>query len=70
MQCVLDVEDCLVPDMYLTCQQDLADFWLYDIAQRAWQQLSCDTERDGGPCGRSCHKICFDSVRKQVRVAV
>lgn len=50
----------------MTLQRDLADFWCYSIAENRWTCLSRDTSRDGGPCARSCHKLCFDEERQQV----
>ena len=45
--------------------KDLGDFWRYSIAENRWEQLSADTEADGGPDARSCHKVVLD-VDKQV----
>ena len=45
---------------------DLADFWMFDINQKSWRMISRDTEPDGGPCARSCHKICLDHKRKLI----
>ena len=41
-------------------RSNLADFWVYSIADRRWRIISHDTAKDGGPCGRSCHKMVFD----------
>lgn len=40
--------------------QDLADFWRFEVDRSVWVCLSHDTELDGGPSARSCHKICID----------
>ncbi|KAI7900702.1 Muskelin N-terminus-domain-containing protein [Cokeromyces recurvatus] len=48
--------------------QDLSDFWYYDIRQNQWHLISMNTENQGGPSPRSCHKICFDSVSKSIYV--
>ncbi|KAL1924690.1 uncharacterized protein VTP21DRAFT_4344 [Calcarisporiella thermophila] len=48
--------------------EDLADFWVYDIQERTWFQISYDTREQGGPSPRSCHKLCLDPVRKQIYV--
>lgn len=45
---------------------DLADFWMFDINQKSWRMISRDTEQDGGPCARSCHKLCLDHKRKLI----
>ena len=45
---------------------DLADFWMFDINQQSWKMISRDTEQDGGPCARSCHKLCLDYKRKLI----
>jgi len=41
--------------------RDLSDFWRYDIEFDRWVLLSTDTQADGGPPGRSCHKMVLDS---------
>ncbi|CAG0889290.1 unnamed protein product [Darwinula stevensoni] len=46
--------------------QDLSDFWAYSIPDKSWICLSRDTEADGGPSPRSCHKVCLDPERKQI----
>ena len=46
--------------------EDLADFWMFNICNKTWQLLSSDTEQDGGPCARSCHKMCLDHKRKLI----
>lgn len=40
--------------------KDLSDFWRYEVDRSMWVCLSRDTENDGGPSARSCHKICID----------
>ena len=45
---------------------DLADFWMFDIKNKIWRMISRDTEQDGGPCARSCHKLCLDHQRKLI----
>lgn len=45
---------------------DLADFWMFDINRKSWKLMSRDTELDGGPCARSCHKMCLDHKRKLI----
>ncbi|GJJ76870.1 muskelin [Entomortierella parvispora] len=39
--------------------RDLADFWAYHIPTQKWILISSDTALQGGPSGRSCHKICY-----------
>jgi hypothetical protein len=46
--------------------KDLADLWCYDIQGKQWNCLSMNTERDGGPSARSCHKMCIDCVNKKI----
>lgn len=45
---------------------DLADLWSYHIPSHTWSCISRDTEKDGGPSARSCHKMCMDYERKQI----
>lgn len=45
---------------------DLADFWVYSVETGQWLCLSRNTELDGGPCARSCHKMCLDKDRKLI----
>lgn len=40
--------------------RDLDDFWSYNISGNKWKLLSSDTEADGGPSPRSCHKMVLD----------
>ncbi|KAI9335165.1 Muskelin N-terminus-domain-containing protein [Zopfochytrium polystomum] len=49
-------------------ETELADFWFYDINSSEWNLISMDTKKDGGPEGRSCHKICFDPSSKSIYV--
>ena len=46
--------------------RDLADFWAFDISSGKWRLLSLNTEADGGPTPRSCHKMVFDSKTRQI----
>lgn len=46
--------------------QDLSDLWSYNIPTGEWQCLSQDTELEGGPSRRSCHKMCIDPERKTI----
>lgn len=41
--------------------RDLGDFWSYHILTNKWTLISANTEEDGGPSARSCHKMVFDS---------
>ncbi|KAJ0015348.1 hypothetical protein NQD34_008968 [Periophthalmus magnuspinnatus] len=45
--------------------QDLADFWAYSVS-RTSGAASPETPRRSGPSARSCHKMCIDSVRRQI----
>ena len=45
---------------------DLSDFWVYTVDTAQWSCLSRNTELDGGPCARSCHKMCLDKERKLI----
>lgn len=45
---------------------DLSDFWVYHVETGQWLCLSRNTELDGGPCARSCHKMCLDKDRKLI----
>lgn len=46
--------------------QDLADLWSYQTSTGLWTCLSRDTEAEGGPSARSCHKMCLDPERKKI----
>lgn len=46
--------------------QDLADLWAYHGPSSQWTCLSKNTEDEGGPSARSCHKMCIDHERKQI----
>lgn len=48
--------------------QNLSDFWEYDENTNQWTCLSTDTSKDGGPSPRSCHKMAFDSINKQIYI--
>jgi len=48
--------------------QNLADFWEYDESTEEWTCISRDTSKDGGPSPRSCHRIAFDSINKQIYI--
>jgi len=49
-------------------RQDLADFWAYDIPTNKWTLISGNTEKDGGPPARSCHKMLLNPGYKQLFV--
>ncbi|ORZ15828.1 Muskelin N-terminus-domain-containing protein [Absidia repens] len=49
-------------------QQDLSDFWCYDIQMDQWKLLCADTMQHGGPSPRSCHKISFDAKSRSIFV--
>ncbi|KAK6643717.1 hypothetical protein RUM43_005227 [Polyplax serrata] len=46
--------------------QDMSDFWSYHVPSCKWNLISRDTEAEGGPSSRSCHKICIDPERRQI----
>ena len=46
--------------------RDLADFWAFDVTNNKWKLLSLDTENDGGPSPRSCHKMVFDPKTRHI----
>ncbi|KAL0278114.1 UNVERIFIED_CONTAM: hypothetical protein PYX00_000022 [Menopon gallinae] len=46
--------------------QDMNDFWSYHIPSHKWTLISRNTEADGGPSPRSCHKLCLDPERRQI----
>jgi len=48
--------------------RDLSDFWVYTVATGGWTLLSGDTEGEGGPPPRSCHKMVLDPVYRQIFV--
>lgn len=42
-------------------QQNLDDFWVYDVQKDTWRMLSMATSRENnGPGPRACHKMVFD----------
>ncbi|XP_049964033.1 muskelin isoform X1 [Schistocerca serialis cubense] len=46
--------------------QDLSDLWTYHVPSRKWTLISKDTEAEGGPSARSCHKVCLDPEQRQI----
>lgn len=46
--------------------QDLSDLWAYNVPLKQWHLISRDTEAEGGPSARSCHKMCLDPERRQI----
>lgn len=46
--------------------QDLNDLWSYHVPSNTWTLLSNNTEEDGGPSPRSCHKMCLDQDHRQL----
>ncbi|CAB3372834.1 Hypothetical predicted protein [Cloeon dipterum] len=46
--------------------QDLSDLWQYHIPSCSWKKLSTNTEAEGGPSARSCHKMCLDTEGRQI----
>ncbi|GAB6029244.1 Muskelin 1, intracellular mediator containing kelch motif [Chamberlinius hualienensis] len=47
-------------------EKDLNDLWAYFIPSGQWVCLSKDTEHEGGPSPRSCHKMCLDPEKRQI----
>ncbi|XP_068714480.1 muskelin-like isoform X2 [Montipora foliosa] len=45
---------------------DLSDFWSFSVESGHWSCLSSNTEEDGGPSARSCHKMCLDGRKKLI----
>ncbi|EGD77325.1 hypothetical protein PTSG_08419 [Salpingoeca rosetta] len=43
---------------------ELGDLWRYWIDENRWQCISDDALADGGPCARSCHRMCIDKDKK------
>ncbi|KAJ1020684.1 hypothetical protein NDA16_004076 [Ustilago loliicola] len=41
-------------------QSDLSDLWAYHVSENRWRLISADTQLQGGPSPRSCHKMCLD----------
>ncbi|SNX84669.1 related to Muskelin [Melanopsichium pennsylvanicum] len=41
-------------------QRDLSDLWAYHVGENRWRLISADTQAQGGPSPRSCHKMCLD----------
>ncbi|XP_059476925.1 muskelin [Neocloeon triangulifer] len=46
--------------------QDLSDLWQFHIPSNTWKKLSSNTEVEGGPSARSCHKMCLDPEGRQI----
>ncbi|XP_067928019.1 muskelin-like isoform X2 [Watersipora subatra] len=47
---------------------NLADFWAYHVPSQLWTCISSNTEEDGGPSSRSCHKMIMDYERRHIFV--
>lgn len=47
---------------------DLADFWVYHCLQNEWNLISENTEAEGGPSKRSCHKMILHQELQQIFV--
>ncbi|CDU25754.1 related to Muskelin [Sporisorium scitamineum] len=41
-------------------KRDLSDLWAYHVSDNRWRLISADTQLQGGPSPRSCHKMCLD----------
>ena len=50
--------------------KDLSDFWSYHIPTNKWKMLSMDTNAEGGPSRRSCHKIVVDITNKHILTSI
>ncbi|KAJ1742614.1 hypothetical protein LPJ68_001764 [Coemansia sp. RSA 1086] len=48
--------------------KNLDDLWMFSIDTGRWVCLSTSTRIQGGPGPRSCHSMCFDSIRKCIYV--
>jgi len=48
--------------------QDLADFWSYHIPSNKWTLMFANTEAEGGPPPRSCHKMVLDPTYRHIFV--
>lgn len=46
--------------------QDLSDLWAFDIRNNCWTQLFEHSEQFNGPTPRSCHKMVFDPISKNI----
>ncbi|XP_076052997.1 muskelin 1 [Oratosquilla oratoria] len=46
--------------------KDLSDLWAFHVPSQEWTCISKDTETEGGPSARSCHKMCLDPERRQI----
>ncbi|KAG7169261.1 Muskelin-like [Homarus americanus] len=42
------------------------DLWSYHIPSQEWTCITRDTQAEGGPSARSCHKMCLDPERRQI----
>jgi len=49
-------------------KKDLADLWSYHIPSNRWTMLFQNTEAEGGPPPRSCHKMVLDPTYRQLFV--
>lgn len=47
---------------------DLSDLWSYEMDAGLWTKLHGYAEREGGPGPRSCHKMLFDPVNRNLFV--
>lgn len=64
--------ECSTETLYLfggwDGEQDLSDFWSYHVRSQQWTCISKNTEEDGGPSPRSCHKMIIDYERRHLFV--
>ncbi|KAJ2843582.1 hypothetical protein IWW36_005510, partial [Coemansia brasiliensis] len=48
--------------------KNLDDLWMLSIDTGRWVCLSTNTRNQGGPGPRSCHSMCFDTIRKCIYI--
>ena len=46
--------------------KDLNDFWSFNLLTNEWTLISQDSQLEGGPSPRSCHKLTIDVQRKKI----
>lgn len=49
-------------------KRDLGDFWSFDPISSTWTLLSMNSEKEGGPSPRSCHKAVLHSSASNIYV--
>lgn len=49
-------------------EEDLDDFWVFDIPTDEWKLISKSTAKQKGPSARSCHRMVFDNSQRKIYI--